>query len=117
VERRRSVVDAMKITAKKEVVTSGGKFNYNQYRITEIADEIENIIKNNGVKHIDDYGDSCKTEYPDDIIAEFKKGVWFLRMAEIYAQRIDWLVSHDDGEDSFRARLVEDVKEFAGREK
>jgi hypothetical protein len=33
-----------------------------------------------------------------------------LNQALIYAQRIDWLVSGDDGEDTFHARLAEDLK-------
>jgi hypothetical protein len=33
-------------------------------------------------------------------------------MAEIYAQRIDWLLSGDDGEDSFRERLKEDLEKL-----
>jgi hypothetical protein len=33
-------------------------------------------------------------------------------MAQIYAQRIDWLISGDDGEDSFRERLKEDLEKL-----
>jgi hypothetical protein len=32
-------------------------------------------------------------------------------MAQIYAQRIDWLVSGDDNEDSFHKRLAKDLAE------
>ena len=40
---------------------------------------------------------------------EFKEGVKALQRASIYAQRIDWLVSGDDGEESFHRRLAEDM--------
>jgi hypothetical protein len=30
----------------------------------------------------------------------------------VYAQRVDWLVSGDDGEESFITRLAEDLKEL-----
>ena len=35
-----------------------------------------------------------------------------IRIAEIYAMRIDWMMSGDDGEDSFRERIKEDLAEF-----
>ena len=46
------------------------------------------------------------------IAEEFKKGLIILRQAHIYTQRIDWLVSGDDGEESFITRLAEDLKEL-----
>lgn len=90
---------------------SGGKFDYNQYRINEIADEIENIVKNNNKK--DEWGQA--DNYPEDIIKEFKNGIEILRKASIYAQRIDWFLSGDDGENSFRERLKEDLKELENK--
>ena len=33
-------------------------------------------------------------------------------MAQVYAHRIDWLVSGDDGEDSFHRRLKSDIAEL-----
>jgi len=35
-----------------------------------------------------------------------------LRQAHVYAQRIDWLVSGDDGEDSFHRRLKHDLEKL-----
>lgn len=32
-----------------------------------------------------------------------------MKQAEVYAQRIDWLLSGDDGEESFHERLKEDL--------
>jgi hypothetical protein len=81
---------------------SGGHFDYGQWHITEIAEEIEEIIIKN----------EENDRYPKDIIQEFKKGVDALRKAHVYAQRIDWLVSGDDGEDSFRERLKEDLEKL-----
>ena len=42
-------------------------------------------------------------------MAEFKNAVKHLRVAEIYAQRVDWLLSGDDGEDTFIERLKSDL--------
>lgn len=102
---------------------SGGHFDYKQYHIGEIADSIERQINNNGEPYTkeelkdgyyfgEDSTENCHYEYPEDIIEEFKKGLYFLRMAQIYAQRIDWLLSCDDGEDSFRERLKEDLEQI-----
>lgn len=88
---------------------SGGSFDYDQYRIGQIADQVEQEIRDNGVKP-DWWGDEWKGQrYSDETIAEFRKGVELLRKAEVYAQRIDWLLSGDDGEDGFHERLKEDL--------
>lgn len=42
--------------------------------------------------------------------AEFKKGLHYLKLARVYLHRIDYLVSDDDGEDSFHKRLLEDLR-------
>jgi hypothetical protein len=76
---------------------SGGHFNYDQFRINDIADSIKEYIKDN------------KYEYSKETIQEFMNGIRTLNVARIYAQRIDWLLSGDDGEDSFHKRLVEEI--------
>ena len=92
---------------------SGGHFDYHQYRIREIADTVEDIIRKNGKKkeyEIENYWeDEYYYEYPPEVIEKFKEGLEFLRKAEIYAQRIDWLVSGDDGPETFLERLKEDL--------
>lgn len=57
------------------------------------------------------------TEIPDDILEEFKNAVHHLRVAAIYAQRVDWYMSGDDGEESFRSRLKQDLEELTQKEK
>jgi len=51
-------------------------------------------------------------DYEERTIEEFRKGIMALRKAQIYAQRIDWLISGDDGEDSFHERLKEELDEL-----
>ena len=41
-----------------------------------------------------------------------KKAIIILRKAYIYARRIDWLVSGDDGDNDFKERLKEELKEL-----
>jgi hypothetical protein len=87
---------------------SGGHFDYDQYRIGEIADDIEVLIENNGVPNDNGYARNFSTE----TIVEFKAAVRALRIAEVYAHRIDWLVSCDDGEEEFHHRLAVDLSEI-----
>tara|TARA_R110000868_G_C10331343_1_gene714242 strand:+ start:148 stop:465 length:318 start_codon:yes stop_codon:yes gene_type:complete len=102
---------------------SGGHFDYGQYKIQEIADSVEGVISRNGKKKTELNNwerDNCKEnseyafhkKYSDEVIKEFKKGLKALRKAYIYAQRIDWLVSGDDGEESFIERLNKELEEL-----
>ena len=81
---------------------SGGHFDYKQYNISDIADEIENVIALNVDRNY---------PYTPETIAAFEKAVEILRVAKIYAQRIDWLLSCDDGQEQFHQRLEEELKE------
>lgn len=88
---------------------SGGRFNYHQYKIDYIADEVEQLIRTNDDTTLNEWGDTIGKNYPANIIAEFKRGLAHLRLAAIYAHRIDWLVSGDDGEETFVERLQDDL--------
>jgi hypothetical protein len=87
---------------------SGGYFDYQQYRIYDIVISIQELIDNN-VPGKDEYGYE-RIVYSPQTIEEFKKGIDVLKLAEVYAQRVDWLVCGDDNEESFHARLTEDIK-------
>jgi hypothetical protein len=86
---------------------SGGHFDYKQYGIGYIADKVEQLIYSNESQEHNEWGE----RYSVETVEEFKKGLYYLKMAEIYAQRIDWLVSSDDNEDSFHKRLAKDLAE------
>ncbi len=90
---------------------SGGFFDYAQYKIAEIADAVERLISNNNDTSLDEWGYRKGHGYSEETIQEFKRALVFLKLAEIYAQRIDWLASGDDGEDSFHRRISEDIGE------
>ena len=88
---------------------SGGHFNYDQNRIGGIAEAVECLIENNDIDDLNEWGDHIGRGYAHEVIAKFQEGLAYLRIAEIYAQRIDWLVSGDDREDSFLRRLQSDL--------
>lgn len=88
---------------------SGGYFDYNQYNIARIADDVDGLIRNNEVTELDEYGDTRGRNYSLEVITKFQAALKLLRAAEVYAQRIDWLVSGDDTEESFLQRLEEDL--------
>lgn len=89
---------------------SGGHFDYNQHRITYIADEIQKLIDLNESKEIDYFGYEKGRHYSSDTIARFIDAVSILRKAAIYTQRIDWLLCDDDGEEAFHKRLDEELR-------
>lgn len=88
---------------------SGGRFDYLQYRFTEIVDVIEQeIIDNNAEPRPKDWFEP--NNFREETIAEFKKGIEYIKKAQIYVQRIDWLLSGDDGEESFLKSLKEELQ-------
>lgn len=78
---------------------SGGHFNYIQFRFAEIAEQMEKIIEQQ-----EDHG------LDEEAVAHVQMGIKLLLAAGIYLQRIDWLVSGDDGLDAFKQRLREDLE-------
>lgn len=91
---------------------SGGHFDYKQYSIDCIAETLKGIIERNDSIEKDEWGYPIGRNYNNDVISEFKKGLQALKIAAVYANRIDWLLSGDDGEESFLKRLKEDLKEI-----
>jgi hypothetical protein len=77
---------------------SGGRFEYKQYDMNYIADKIEHEVLINSKKK--------------EVIEKFKEAVIILRKAAIYTQRVDWLLSGDDEEETFLERLKKDLEEL-----
>ena len=87
---------------------SGGHFDYNQYRLHEMADEIERLISRNGRDPEPDES-FWRYDYSPQTIKQFRIAMQLLRRAAVYVQRIDWLVSGDDSEESFHDRLMDEL--------
>ena len=80
---------------------SGGHFDYQQFKCDEMAEEIARIIA------VD------SRHYSPETIAKFREAETTMRRAGQMAHRIDWLVSNDDGEESFHRRWAEEVEPTA----
>ncbi|MEW6095264.1 MAG: hypothetical protein AB1567_01875 [bacterium] len=88
---------------------SGGHFDYQEFRLEEIATEIQKLIDNNDSDLLDEYSDLVGKHYSPETIEKFKEAVRFLAIAEIYATRIDYLVSGDDSEETFHKKLIKQL--------
>jgi hypothetical protein len=107
---------------------SGGRFDYAQYHIKTISDGIRSEIDRSGKPLTDEEKYECHDDewyekypedlfhhrYPDEIIDKFKEAIKYLDIAEVYAQRIDRLLSGDDSEDTFLVRLKEELDKLGG---
>jgi hypothetical protein len=91
---------------------SGGHFDYQQYRIEDIARSIDELIESNDNDSVNEYSDRLGFKYPHEIIEKFKETSHTLRQAADMAQRVDWLVSGDNGEDSFLTRWEKEVRPY-----
>ena len=99
---------------------SGGHFEYKQYHVHELAEEIDRLIAKvyktrEDVKDSPD--DPCDPNYcwekhylySDETLEKFAEARDTLIRASKMVQRVDWLVSGDDGEESFHDRWAEEV--------
>lgn len=103
---------------------SGGRFDYKQYNIRNIADEISEVLERQGKErdkrdmygHADYYDNNPEERlyetYSPEVQSRMREAVSVIRKAYVYAQRIDWFLSGDDGEDSFLRQLDEELREL-----
>ena len=109
---------------------SGGRFDYKQWHIGSIADQIEQEVIMSG-KPIpkskwdyferEEYNETHKQPmnyaFPDEVLRGMEEAVYALRRAAIYAQRTDFLISGDDGEELFMERLKKELAELDSKSK
>ena len=79
---------------------SGGSLDYFYSRIDEPIQIISEKIK---------WG---KKIWSLKTLRKFKMAIKYLKIAQIYTKRIEWLLSGDDGEDSFHERLREELEDY-----
>ena len=99
---------------------SGGSMDYVFGRIYEAAESVREFRRDTAAKPDDDFEFDAK-RMESTTPAELKKKVVqylvnaevALREAEVYAKRVEWLESGDDGYDNFIERTDEDRAELA----
>lgn len=103
---------------------SGGHFDYKQYHIDEIARSIEIKLERQGKEKPkydlfdnSEYYEKYPEEkyyytYPKNIQKKMREAIKYLKIAAVYAQRVDWFLSGDDGEESFIERLNEELNDL-----
>ena len=109
---------------------SGGFFDYKQWHIDNIADQIEQEVIMSG-KPIpksrwdyferEEYNETHKQPmnyaFPEKVLRRMEEAIYALRRAAIYAQRTDYLISGDDGEECFMERLKKELAELDSKSK
>jgi hypothetical protein len=95
---------------------SGGYFDYIQGSLDNTIDTLRDLIIDEEAGYPTESPCPYLHEFSKETLAEFKKGLEYVKLAQIYLQRIDWLVSDDDGEDDFHQRLKEDLNEHYSKD-
>ena len=80
---------------------SGGTFDHQDWVVSQLADQMRDIIESA----------ENENQYSEETMAVLMQAEKHLRLAAVYIHRIDWLVAGDDGEDTFHARLEQDIED------
>lgn len=104
----------------------GGRFNYDQDNIRHITQSIREEIEDNDKPWYSEnsiyeweqqankaFFESGGKRYSDETIKEFEYAIKILRIAYVYAKRIDWLLSGDESEEEFHKRLEYQLDEIS----
>lgn len=86
---------------------SGGRFDYLQYRLFQVADEVDQLIET-----FDTEDHSCSLTEAAQVCARYALARDRLREAAKMLHRIDYYVSCDDGLEAFLRRWGEDGLEI-----
>lgn len=105
---------------------SGGFFDYKQKDINDIAERIEEEVAKSGKpipKEEWDYWlighpeEAFHRDYPEEVLRRMEEAIYALKRAAIYAQRVDWLMCDDDGDETFEKRLSEELQKLDKKSK
>lgn len=103
---------------------SGGRYGYSQLHIRDIYEYIEDELEKQGQlkddvdlayrrEYYEKYPENkYEPVYSEEIQQAMRDGVEVLKKAYVYAQRIDWFLSGDDGDENFLKRLKNDLSEL-----
>jgi len=94
---------------------SGGSLEYVFGRIDDAADSVKNYVAEVEKHDAEDFAFDAKRagltpeQMKERTISYLKTAVLSMRLASIYAQRAEWLMSCDDGYESFISRTDEEI--------
>ena len=94
---------------------SGGAFEYKQYKIQDLIEDMENLLVRLDKEPIDSFECDSLKRYVDDselFKNKIKENIGYLKRAYIFTQRIDWFISGDDCEENFYERLKEEIEKL-----
>ena len=83
---------------------SGGQFDYVQFKIMDVSQDLDACLEN--------LKDSDYLEISNETVLIIKDTVFKLKEVSILLNRIDWLISGDDSEKTFKVRLADDLKKL-----
>ena len=105
---------------------SGGTWSYMQYRLDEVLEGIRHELSIADAKYTEDEiksdpysfqfiepGDPKSVIGGDKEVVEiFKQALEVVAKAQVYIQRCDWFLAGDDGNESLKERLNEELSEI-----
>lgn len=96
---------------------SGGLFDYSQQRfkyefVEPFIEKLKRFeeYRKNGIVDEGEWDQVFANELSEETMNEFRKAARIMKQSVVYAQRIDWFLSGDDGEDSFHERLKKELE-------
>lgn len=114
---------------------SGGALEYAYCRINDVAERIreeieiiEEKIQSGDLEwydprqyYVKNYPDrpefKSKEALANAVLNKYKEALECMERASIYAQRVEWLLSSDDGDESFILRTEEELKKLEDSKK
>jgi len=89
---------------------SGGAYDYKQYGIKEIIDEMKDQFRY-WVDHLEDYPEEYENQ--EKIRKAYKDAIKYLNLAYIYSCHFDWWFSGDTGFETMLERIDKDVERIS----
>lgn len=84
---------------------SGGRFDYKQYIIEDIIDVIEEEIKDIDA-NVEEEGQQ------EELLELMGSTIDALELAKVSVNRLDWYLSGDDGFETYKQRLNDEIVEL-----
>ena len=88
---------------------SRGHFDYEEYKLLVIIDELQWLIDTNNSTEVDAYGYEIGRNYGQDTLEHFSAAIDVLKLAYVLTKQIDYLVSGEDKEETFHERVSKEI--------